>query len=110
MVKQVNKAVKVIKSVLIEIDAASDNLKYTPAQLRAWRNDDIDWQCGYPFAIQFTGASPCVAAGYQSGGPQAARGKVRADAQPGTYPYACAVYANDKVYLDAACPVIIIDP
>ena len=95
--------------VTIEIERNSGNMIYSPALLRVRREDEIVWECDSPFAIQFTGASPCVGADYRSGANQEDKRRVRTDAQPGAYPYACAVYAYSQVYMDAACPVIIIE-
>jgi plastocyanin len=96
------------KKTIEIIPGAKGDLSYTPALLHASRGNTIEWTCGNsrPLAIQFTRTSPLIRAEFHSGDPDL---KVRPDAKPGAYRYAVAVFADGKVYLDAACPAIIID-
>jgi hypothetical protein len=85
-------------------------LEYDKDPFHAKRGQQIAWACVYPCAIQFRGETPLD----EGGSPHPVnnklmKGTVKKDAKLVAYDYACAVYANDRVYLDAACPAIIID-
>lgn len=102
-------------TIEVEIDRDTHVITYRKQAAQAHRRDVIEWKCkAGPFAIQFTGATPT---GFQSkrstrsseADTYTLTGVVRKNAEPKVYPYGCAVYAGGKVYLDARCPVIIID-
>jgi hypothetical protein len=107
------KAKAVIANESIEITVtAQGNITFNPTTWHEIRGNTICWTCGQgPFAIQFLGISPLNKADDRShrDEPQKLCLKVRADAQSGVYPYACAVCADGQVYMDASCPAIIID-
>ncbi len=92
------------------IGIKNDMLYYSLPNLPLNRVDTVKWSCSNgPFAIQFDAVSPLPLVALQateSTKPQS----VWPQAQPGTYSYACSVYdrGTDRVYLDAACPAIII--
>jgi hypothetical protein len=84
-------------NISIEIDVSTGAFQYRRKFVHLKQGDTIDWTCNQgPFAIQFVGRT-------QPGQ------TVRQNAQADLYRYAVAVYANDKVYLDAECPAIIMD-
>jgi hypothetical protein len=95
--------------IKIMVDASNGNIIYDPPKCRAHRGESIVWECEQPFAIQFFGVSPVETVDAQSDIHNQARRSVRMETLPASYPYACAVYADNRVYLDASCPVIIID-
>jgi hypothetical protein len=89
---------------------ANGKLAYDNENYRAKHGQILTWGSEFPFTIQFRDKSPLD----EGGNPhhennKRMHGTVKKNAGPGTYTYACAVYANDRVYLDAACPAIIID-
>ncbi len=100
---------KPIRKVVIGIDSTG-NLDVTPSALRANKGDAVQFSSaiGTAFAVQFRGMSPLVRSYFQSDKP------IDVDVHPGaaggTYPYACAMLGSDgRIYLDSACPAIIID-
>ncbi len=99
----------------IEVDCETGVINYSNPAARAHKRDVIQWKCeDGPFAIEFTGATPIAFQGARSKGRKRAgahvvRAVVKSDAAAGIYQYACSVCAGEKVYLDARCPVIIID-
>jgi|WetSurMetagenome_2_1015567.scaffolds.fasta_scaffold210706_2 hypothetical protein len=98
------------KSYEIRISVLDGCLNYDHPKCHARRNEEIVWTCkDGPFAIQFFGISPVESPDAQSVGLSPVKNKVRYNAAGGTYSYACAVCADNQVYLDASCPVIIID-
>ena len=98
------------QEITISVNKQRGFLSYDPPNCHARKSDEIVWKCSDgPFAIQFFGISPIQTAEARSLGPKQVRIKVRSNAHAGTYSYACSVYAGEKVYLDASCPVIIID-
>ncbi|MDM7995537.1 MAG: hypothetical protein QUT30_07630 [Acidobacteriota bacterium] len=85
-------------------------LEYSNDAFKAERGQKLTWQCEHPFAIQFRDISPLD----EGRSPHPAdrgqmKGTVKRAMAPGEYKYACAVYSNGTVYLDAACPAIIIE-
>jgi len=101
------------KSIEIKVNATAGVITYSEPKAHVKKHDKIQWesQAG-PFAIQFTGATPIEYQGNHSTvsngtGGHVLTGQVGGD--KGDYLYACSVYADGKVYLDARCPVIIID-
>jgi hypothetical protein len=99
------------KDHYIEISVSSTGtINYDFPKCHARREDSITWTCKQgPFAIQFLGVSPVETADARSQGRNPVSRKVRTNVDGGTYPYGCAVCVDDQVYLDASCPVIIID-
>jgi len=101
------------KEVHIVVDPSSGDISYKPAVLHGRRRDAIRWTCeSGPFAIQFAGQTPLASADGRSDpgrGEWVVEKEVREDASPGGYRYVCAVYADGRVFIDAGCPVIIID-
>ena len=98
-------------NMLIEIDVSTGVFRYQKKFVHVKQGDTIDWTCNQgPFAIQFIGRSPFDGASFQfrQGRTQPSQ-TVRQNAQAELSRYAVAVYANDRVYLDAECPAIIID-
>ncbi len=98
------------KPVTINIVDGELTYDFPKRRLSLTEKDTISWTCqNRPFAIQFVGISPLVEAEIQAVD-HTSSVSVRADAQQGTYAYACAVYDSvaNAVYLDAACPAIII--
>ena len=104
-----------LKEVRITVDPLSGDITYRPAVLHGRRVDVVRWTCeSGPFAIQFAGLTPFESADDRSGGDKGAREwviekPVRGDASPGGYRYVCAVCADGRAFVDAGCPVIIID-
>ena len=91
----------------VDIAIVNGELQYHPAVLHVVHGDSIAWSCGSgAFVIQFTGISPLEGAEFRPHDPPL---PVRMEAASGTYPYAVAVYADGIVYVDAACPIIIVD-
>lgn len=100
------------KFIEIDVNQAAGVITYTDPATHANKQDVIEWKCqDGPFALQFKGATPVEFQGSHStsngAGAHVLRGKV--EGNKGVYPYACAVYAHGEMYLDARCPVIIID-
>lgn len=95
----------------VRISVSNGTIHYDHPKRDAHRGDVIAWSCDDgPFAIQFLGISPVETAEARSEGRgQVVKRPVRADAEAGTYLYACAVCVGDQVYIDANCPAIIID-
>ena len=94
----------------VKIWVTNNKIHYNPSNRDAHRGDEIVWTCeGGSFAIQFLEASPVELPEANSNNSNPVKRSVRADAQAGTYWYACAVYVGNQVYLDANCPAIIID-
>lgn len=93
----------------VRIEVRNETINYYPHKCHARRGDIIAWKCADgPFAIQFFGVSPIDTVEAQSENNEVNK-PVRQEIQVASYPYALAVYANNKVYLDASCPAIIID-
>jgi len=86
------------------------NLTCSPAVVHVQPNWEIVFRSknGEPFAVQSKGVSPLEQADIPGihGSP---RVRVRGDAEPGVYSFACALYANNRIYMDAACPAVIVD-
>ena len=100
------------KFIAINVDQATGVITYSDPAPHANKLDVIEWKCqDGPFVLQFKGATAVDFQGSHSTSNQAGahvlRGKVQGN--KGVYPYACAVYAHGEMYLDARCPVIIID-
>jgi len=98
------------KPVTIDIRDGELTYDFPKRRLSLAGKDTISWTCsGRPFTIQFVGISPLVM-GEIRAFDHTSQVSVRVDAQQGTYAYACAVcdIAANEVYLDAACPAIII--
>jgi len=95
------------KAIKIGIDVNGE-LAYQPPHLHAKHGDAVTWTCddSLIFAIQFLVTSPLTVAEFRRGDPAS---PVRTEAAPGSYSYAVAVSDGKRVYLDASCPVIIID-
>lgn len=94
----------------ISISVSDGLIVFTPSKYRAQPGESVSWTCAEgPFAVQFFGISPLETCDAQSERGNQAHGSVRRDAVAGIYPYACAVFADGRVYLDANCPAIIID-
>ncbi len=94
----------------VTIGIAGGELTYDYPNRRLTMADSISWICPNRFfAIQFFGISPLDVGEIQAFN-QTQQVSVRAGAAPGSYTYACAVYddGTKQVYLDAACPAIII--
>ena len=95
----------------INIDIGNNGkIVYDHQEFTGERGKKVTWACKYPYAIQFRhtsaineGSRPVK----ESNGVM--KGTVKMDIKSGTYTYACALYADGNVYLDAACPAIIID-
>ncbi len=102
-----------IREVHIRVEADTQEINYSAALLRAKPGDTIRWWSNQgPFAIQFAGISPVPFGGRRSLAQRdifELEGIVRRTAQPGAYRYACALWVDGKVHLDAGCPEIIID-
>ena len=100
-----------MQNISIVIDENTGAIQYQKKFVHVKRGETIDWTCNQgPFAIQFIGQSPFDSTNFQfkQGRTQPSQ-IVRQNAQDGLYRYGVAVYANDRVYLDAECPAIIID-
>ncbi len=104
-----------LREVRITVDPLSGDITYRPAVLHGRRVDVVRWTCeSGSFAIQFAGLTPFESADDRSGGDKVAREwviekQVRDNASPGVYRYVFAVCADGRVFVDAGCPVIIID-
>jgi hypothetical protein len=97
-------------NIQIEVDP-DGNMKYYPKEFHTKRGKKIIWTCdNHPFAVQFLNISPLEWTGPQHNNAGVLAGTVKNNTKFDTYMYACAVYASGQVYLDAACPAIIIDP
>jgi hypothetical protein len=103
------------RCIEINVDRATGVITYNDPARRARRREEIRWKCqAGPFALQFTGETPVEFQGNRStrrNGAEAheLKGTIKENAAPGVYQYGCSVYAGEEVYLDARCPVIIID-
>lgn len=99
------------KTRAVRIEVLDGVFKYTPLKCHARRGENIVWICDDgPFAVQFFAISPLETAYAQSGDTNGQVGsRVLPEALTGTYEYACAVFVNGRVCLDASCPSIIID-
>jgi len=107
------------KKVILGIK--NGNLTCDPAVLHAGRNEAITFesQNGEPFSIQAKGISPLDKADLRSRNASVTRKanivsakvkvNVRERAEPGVYSFACAVYSDEQIYMDASCPSIIIE-
>ena len=96
--------------IQIEVDAFG-NLTFSTHKYHAKRGDMVTWTCnGNPFTIQFIKISPLEWASGRHRDSGALAGTVQSETSKGTYEYACAVCIGGEVYMDAACPAIIIDP
>jgi hypothetical protein len=94
----------------INIRVDANGIEYDNKEYIAKRGQQLTWACIYPFTIQFRDVSPLEEGGsphHESN--RLMKGNVKKVVAKDKYKYACAVYANDRVYLDAACPAIIID-
>jgi hypothetical protein len=106
---------QMLREVRVTVDPRSGDITYHPAVLHGRQVDAIRWTCeSGPFAIQFAERTPFASADDRSDPERGERGwviekKVRGDASPGGYRYVCAVCAEGRVFVDAGCPVIIID-
>ena len=102
------------RAVNIGVNLATGAITYSEPVKHAKKKQTIEWASEDPFAIQFTGDTPVRFQRRRSRHGRASSqhkvtGVVKDNAEPGVYQYACAVFANGTVYLDARCPVIIID-
>jgi hypothetical protein len=103
------------RCIEIKVDRKTGLITYTDPARRAHRREEIQWKChDGPFALQFTGETPVEFQGSRSTRRKGAeahelKGTIKENAAPGVYQYGCSVYADGEVYLDARCPVIIID-
>ncbi len=94
------------------------NFTYSTATQHALRDDSIYWTCGNgPFAVHLGARTPfheVVIHGTKAEGTPLAAGKIRSEAERGTYKYAVAVArVDDKgqvlgVHIDA-CPELIVE-
>ena len=103
------------RSIDIRVDRETGTITYSDPAARAHRRETIQWRCADgPFALQFMGATPVEFQGKRSTRNDRAEahvltGVVRENAEIAVHQYGCSVYAGDEVYLDARCPVIIVD-
>jgi hypothetical protein len=89
------------------------NFTYVPGVLRVNRGDAVQWVCSDgPIAIQFKEGTPCDRVDARSGDASPSAPlvlNVSASAASGHYHYAVAAVVGGKVYLDAACPELIVN-
>jgi plastocyanin len=90
------------------------NFSYNPGALRVYAGDSVKWICNDgPIAILFKEATPCNEMDARSIGTNQPFEtnvlNVPTKAQPGHYHYAVAAFVSGKVYLDAACPELIVN-
>ncbi len=93
----------------IQISVTDGQISYDAPNLRAFPGELITWTCSKgPFALQFLEISPLPLTDYQGNPAKPVSDTIVAE--HGTYSYACAVYDPEahEVYMDAACPAIII--
>ncbi len=96
------------QSIRIFVDTErGGNITYEPAVCHVERGDTLLWRANGNVAIQFKGESPIGRFRPGDGACELAA-KVRDDAPPGVYHYAVAVAVENKLFLDAGCPTIII--
>ena len=98
--------------IYISISSASGEIAYSSEEQHVYKGYSVTWKCESPFAVEFIEEDPLEQTDRRSapkGTSHEVGAKVRGDARPGKYKYACAVFSEEQVYLDAACPVIIID-
>jgi len=95
--------------VVFGVDS-NNNLTCNPAVVHVTKGTQVIFSSATeePFAVQSKGKSPLIRADFRSGGGPVTI-SVRDGACPGVYPFACAVVARGHVYLDAACPTMIVD-
>jgi plastocyanin len=102
-------------NISVSIDSQGNaNFSYNAGAQRVYVGDTVQWTCSDgPIAILFKEGTPCDQMDARS-----ANGtgpfftiplNVRTDAQPGHYHYAVAAYVSGQVYLDAACPELIVN-
>jgi plastocyanin len=119
------------RAVQIAVDPSTGDMAYQPGLLHANGGDQIIWTCdgATSISIQFKGISPMK--GLQDVGlediktgircfrerkdlkadKKALRGTIQDSVPPGVYPYVvCVVDVYGKVYLDASCPSVVVDP
>ena len=97
-------------TVKLQIVPETGDLTCIPTVLHARPGQPIQFESdGLPFSILSNGLSPLNRVDIRSAGkPEDVSARV--DAQPGVYSFACAVFCNGRIYMDAGCPSIIIDP
>jgi hypothetical protein len=101
--------------IAVSIDQRGNaNFTYDPGVQRVYGGDMVRWICNDgPVAILFKEATPCnkmdarSVCGEQPFESEAL--EVTNKAAPGHYHYAVAAYVDGKVYLDAACPELIVN-
>ncbi len=114
----------VLKIELSLTKQAPKELTLTPTVLHVTAQDTVVFHSAYPFTVLAKGISPLRSSEFRGRNisPTDARrykippkskfakdGVVRG-AAPGAYAFACAVYDDGQIYMDAGCPPIIIDP
>lgn len=86
------------------------HLTCEPAVLHVKAKDTIVFSAGgYPFSVVVKGSSPIDRTYIQNNGTDP-EPSVTVQGSAGVYSLACAVYIGGKVYIDANCPSIPIDP
>ncbi len=104
------------KIVRIEVDTKSRNMTYTPSVLHATGDDRVQWLCASGnFTLAFADDTPFDKVQIRGSRRAHSRGehiytaeeRIKDDAH-GVYPYSVAVAVDGEVFLDAHCPIIII--
>lgn len=105
------------KLVRIEVDTKTRNMTYTPSVLHATPGDRVSWFCtGGNFTLAFAERTPFDKVQIRGSRRAHSRGEHAFSAEErikegvrGVYPYAVAVAIDGEVFLDASCPIIIIE-
>jgi hypothetical protein len=106
-------------TITISIDPQYGIVVTPPTLTLDRKSQDVEWQCIYPFAVQFKAQSPMKDVSHKplkpTTGPRPDRvqGKTRPGALPGVYPYLVAVAVPDsqgtEVYIYGSPDIIIRD-
>ncbi len=98
--------------ITLKVDNRWGDLTFSPSVCHASRGDTLIWSCDDRFVLDFEKTpigERCVEGEMDSRRDDfVAIKQVTRDAAPGLYTYKVAIFVDDRVYRDAACPDIII--
>jgi|SRR5579883_2443551 len=100
--------------ISIALDSQGNaNFTYSPSVQRVYAGDTVDWSSpNGPFAILFQEGTPCNRMDARSDANvpwMSTQLSVLTNAAPGHYHYAAAVSMQGIVYVDGACPELIVN-